>query len=211
MAVIYYARVSSKDQNLNRQIAAFKELGATDDQIVCDKESGKDFNRQNYQALKSALGLREGDTLIVKELDRFGRNKKEVAKELLYWKERGVRVKIIDLKTTMVDFPEGQDLILEMVNNILIEVYSTLAEQERRETRQRQREGIENMPIVNGKRVSSKTGRPIGRPKVEKPKEWDVYYAKWKNKEITAKEAMQKMGLKRTMFYRFLKNVNADG
>lgn len=139
MGKFFYARVSSKDQNLARQIEAFKKMGAADEQIICDKESGKNFNRENYKALKSALGLRAGDVLIVKELDRFGRNKQEILKELEYWKKREIRVMVIDIPTTMIDIPKGQEWIMEMINNILIEVLSSIAEQERDKIRQRQR------------------------------------------------------------------------
>lgn len=159
MATIYYGRVSSKDQNLARQIEAFKRLGAKDDEIITDKESGKNFEREGYQALKSVMGLRRGDTLVVKELDRLGRNKADITSELQYWKNKGVRVKVIDLPTTMIDIPDGQEWILEMVNNILIEVLGTIAEQERLKIRSRQAEGIAAMPVRNGKKFSAKTGK----------------------------------------------------
>ena len=92
--------------------------------IITDKESGKDFNRPGYQYLREVL-LRPGDTLIVKSLDRLGRNKQQVKQELEYYKAMGVRVKIIDLPSTMADFPKGQEWICEMVNNIMIEVLAT--------------------------------------------------------------------------------------
>ena len=137
----YYARVSSKDQNLDRQIAAFKALGASERDIITDKESGKDLDRAGYQALKNAI-LRRGDTLVVKSLDRLSRNKTDIHNELRYFKENGIRVKVIDLPTTMMDLPEGQEWVFEMVNNILIEVLGTIAEQERTTIKQRQAEGI---------------------------------------------------------------------
>lgn len=143
--------------------------------------------------------------LTQEELDRFGRNKAEILKELRDWKERGVRVKIMDLTTTMLEVPEGQEWVLEMVNNILIEVLSSLAEQERKKILRRQKEGIACMPIIDGKKISSKTGNPVGRPMIPKPKEWDHYYTEWKAGRITAKEAMDKMHLKRGTFYRFAK------
>ena len=115
----YYARVSSKEQNLDRQIAAFKALGATDREIITDKESGKDLERAGYQALKNAM-LRRGDTLVVKSLDRLSRNKCDIHNELWYFKENGIRLKVIDLPTTMMDLPEGQEWVFDMVNNILI-------------------------------------------------------------------------------------------
>ena len=151
----YYARVSSKEQNLDRQIAAFKALGAADREIITDKESGKDLERVGYQALKNAL-LRRGDTLVVKSLDRLSRNKADIPNELRYFKENGIRLKVIDLPTTMMDLPEGQEWVFDMVNNILIEVLGTIAEQERETIRKRQAEGIEA-----AKAKGKKFGRPI--------------------------------------------------
>lgn len=117
----YYARVSSKEQNLDRQIAAFKALGAQEREIITDKESGKDLERPGYQALKNAI-LRQGDTLVIKSLDRLSRNKADIKNELQYFKDNGIRLKVIDLPTTMMDLPEGQEWVFEMVNNILYEV-----------------------------------------------------------------------------------------
>jgi len=103
----YYARVSSKEQNLDRQLAAFASLGATDRDIITDKESGKSLNRNGYTALKTAM-LRSGDTLVVKSLDRLSRNKSDIKNELQYFKDHGIRLKVIDLPTTMMELPEGQ-------------------------------------------------------------------------------------------------------
>ena len=137
----YYARVSTKDQNLGRQITAFKALGAAERDIITDKESGKDLDRRGYMALKTAL-LRRGDTLVVKSLDRLSRNKNDIKNELQYFRDNGIRLKVLDLPTTLMECPTGQEWIWEMVNNILIEVLGTLAEQERETTRSRQKEGI---------------------------------------------------------------------
>lgn len=126
----YYARVSSKDQNLDRQIVAFKNLGAEDREIITDKESGKNLDRPGYQALKTTI-LRSGDTLVVKSLDRLSRNKRDITTELQYLRDSGIRLRVIDLPTTMMDIPEGQEWVFDMVNSILIEVLGTIAEQER--------------------------------------------------------------------------------
>ena len=114
--IYYYARVSTKEQNLDRQLAAFKALGASERDIITDKESGKNLDRAGYQALKTTM-LRAGDTLIVKSLDRLSRNKSDIKAELQYFKEHGIRVKIIDLPTTMADFPVGQEWVLEMIRH----------------------------------------------------------------------------------------------
>lgn len=136
-----YARVSTREQNLDRQIAALRQYVTDERDIITDKESGKDFDRTGYQYLRERL-IRPGDTLIVKSLDRLGRNKEQVMEELRHFRGDGVRVKILDLPTTMIDLPDGQDWIVEMVNNILIEVLASIAEQERLTIRQRQAEGI---------------------------------------------------------------------
>ncbi|MBR5265274.1 MAG: recombinase family protein [Clostridia bacterium] len=191
----YYARVSSKEQNLDRQIAAFKALGATDRDIITDKESGKDLDRKGYQALKNAM-LRSGDTLVIKSLDRLSRNKYDIHNELRYFKENGIRLKVIDLPTTMADLPEGQEWVFEMVNNILIEVLGTIAEQERETIKKRQSEGIAAAKLK---------GKKFGRPALSFPANWDSVYASWKSGEITAKTAMEQTNTKRTSFYKLVK------
>ncbi|WP_407385494.1 recombinase family protein [Ruminococcus sp.] len=190
----YYARVSSKDQNLDRQISAFTALGATERDIITDKESGKDLDRAGYQALKNAI-LRSGDTLVVKSLDRLSRNKTDIHNELRYFKENGIRVKVIDLPTTMMDLPEGQEWVFEMVNNILIEVLGTIAEQERATIKSRQAEGI---------KAAKEKGKKLGRPALKFPANWNEVYSSWKAGEITAKTAMERTGTKRTSFYKLV-------
>lgn len=187
--------MSSKDQNLDRQIAAFKALGASDRDIITDKESGSSLDREGYRALKYTL-LRRGDTLVIKSLDRLSRNKADIHNELRYFKEHGIRLKVIDLPTTMMDLPEGQEWVFDMVNNILMEVLGSIAEQERVTIRQRQKEGIA---------VAKAKGKHLGRPKHPTPENWDEVYTSWKAKEITAKEAMKLTGLKRTTFYEMVK------
>lgn len=193
----YYARVSSKEQSLNRQIDAFKALGADDRDIVTDTESGKTLNRPGYKALKSYM-LRPGDVLVVKSLDRLSRNKSDITTELQYFKEQRIRVKILDLPTTMIEIDEGQEWVLDMVNNILIEVLGTIAEQERITTRRRQEEGIAS---------ARARGKHMGRPKSVKPENWDSVIKEWTEGKITAIEAMRRTGLKRTTFYNMVKAV----
>ena len=192
--VYYYARVSSGEQNLDRQLEAFTELGAEDKYIISDKASGKDIERQNYQMLRNEL-LRQGDTLVIKSLDRLSRRKSDIRKELEYYKNIGVRVKVLDLPTTMIDV-DGQEWIIEMVNNIIIEVLSSIAEQERKTTRKRQREGID---------AAHKKGKYLGRPKATFPDTWQENYDIWRSGQITATEAMNRMGLKRNTFYKLVK------
>ena len=193
----YYARVSSKEQNLDRQLAAFASLGASERDIITDKESGKDLNRSGYTALKTAM-LRSGDTLVIKSLDRLSRNKADIKNELQYFKEHGIRLKVLDLPTTMIDYPAGQEWVLDMVNNILIEVLSSIAQQERLTIRQRQQEGIA---------AAKAKGKHLGRPGLVVPGNWMEVYSQWKSGAITAQVAMERTGLKRTSFYKLVKEV----
>lgn len=191
----YYARVSSKEQNLDRQIAAFKALGAQERDIITDKESGKDLDRTGYQALKNAM-LRRGDTLVIKSLDRLSRNKADIKNELQFFKDNGIRLKVIDLPTTMMELPQGQEWVFEMVNNILIEVLGTIAEQERETIRKRQAEGIE---------AAKAKGKTLGRPALQFPDNWKEVYSAWQSGAITAKTAMEQTQTKRTSFYKLAK------
>lgn len=201
----YYARVSTREQNLERQIEAFKQLGANERDIITDKESGKNLERAGYQALKQTM-LRAGDTLVIKSLDRLSRNKKDIADELRYFKENKIRLQVIDIPTTMIDL-DGNDWVLDMVNNILIEVLSSIAQQERERIKQNQKDGYNAMPqdAATGKKKSAKTGNVVGRPALLVPKNWNEVFAKWKAGEITAKTAMELTGTKRTSFYKLVK------
>lgn len=189
-----YARVSTKEQNLDRQILALREQGIEERNIIVDKESGKDLERKGYQALINTM-LRRGDTLIIKSLDRLSRNKCDIKKELERFKENGIRLKVIDLPTTMIDFPDGQEWVMEMVNNILIEVLGTIAEQERNSIKQRQAEGIA---------AAKEKGAELGRPKAQKPENWDSVIAEMEAGNITATKAMEMLNMKRTTFYKLL-------
>ena len=195
-----YARVSTREQNLDRQIAALRQYVTDERDIITDKESGKDFDRTGYQYLRERL-IRPGDTLIVKSLDRLGRNKEQVMEELRHFRADGVRVKILDLPTTMIDLPDGQDWIVEMVNNILIEVLASIAEQERLTIRHRQAEGIAE---------AKKQGRLLGRKKTELPTEWELVTGLWKSGSITAVQAMDRLGLKKSTFYRMVREQGVD-
>lgn len=187
----YYARVSTREQNLDRQLEAFRALGANEREIITDKESGKNLDRPGYQVLKTAM-LRPGDTLVVKSLDRLSRSKSDIHNELQWFKGNSIRLKVIDLPTTMMDLPSSQEWVFEMVNNILIEVLGTIAEQERLTIRQRQREGIA---------AAKAKGKHLGRPAAVLPDNWDEVVALWRSGQITAKEAMRRTGVKRTHFY----------
>ena len=187
-----YARVSSSGQNLDRQLFELRKY-VQEEFIVTDKASGKDLNRPGYQSLKGPLGLRQGDTLYIKSLDRLSRNKIQLHEELRWFKENGIRLIVLDLPTTMIEVPDGQTWILDMVNNILLEVMSSIAEEERVTIKKRQREGIE---------AAKRNGKHLGRPALEYPEQWDTLYQKWKNGEITASHMMKTLNLKKTSFYK---------
>ena len=187
----FLGRVSSKEQNLARQLKVAREkFDIPDENVYCDKITGSSFDRPQYNALKAIV--QEGDEVIVKEFDRFGRNKDEMKRELEWFKQKGVIVRILDIPTTLIDFKD-QTWVLEMVNNILIEVLGTIAEQERLTIHQRQREGID---------VAKAKGKHLGRPSTSLPDNWEEVLALWQAGKITAREAMRRTGMKRTTFYR---------
>lgn len=192
-----YVRVSSKEQNLARQLMALHKYGIEDRNIIQEKASGKDFNRPNYAVLRNAL-LREGDTLVITSLDRLSRNKADIKAELEYYKQKKIRVKILDLPTTLVDLPDGQDWVFDMVNNVLLEVLASLAEQERRTIRQRQAEGIA---------AAHAKGKKFGRPSVPIPENFPEQLERVNRHEISARKLMQELGLKRSTYYRFVNEL----
>ncbi len=195
MRKIYgYARVSTKEQNLDRQLMALREFGVEDRDIIRDKASGKSLEREGYQALRNHL-LREGDSIVIVSLDRLSRNKVHIKQELQYFITHNIRLMILDMPTTLTQVPEGQEWIIEMINNILFEVLSSIAEQERIRTLQRQAEGIA---------AAKKKGKHLGRPKAEVPENWAEVYHRWKSGEITAVEAMKQANLKKSSFYKLV-------
>lgn len=195
----YYARVSSTGQNLARQIEAFKTYGASDREIVTDKQSGKDMDRPGYQALKNTL-LRNGDTLTITSLDRLSRNKNDIKEEIRWFQEHGIRLRVLNIPTTLRDAPEGQEWVADMVTNILVEVLAAMAEEERRNIRNRQAEGIA------AKRNRS-DWKDYGRPHVQVPDNWHQIMQQWRAGEITAVEAMRLTGVRKTTFYKLAKGV----
>lgn len=189
-----YGRVSTTHQNTDRQIKALLDYGIAERDIIVDKQSGKDFNREGYLALKNTM-LRSGDTLVVKELDRLGRDKKMIKEELEYFRENGIRVKILNVPTTLIEC-DGQSWVLDMVSNILIEVMASIAEEERIKNHQRQSEGIA---------VAKEKGVQFGRPKLEVPAGYENVMAKVINGDITSVQAMTELGLKKTSYYKLKK------
>lgn len=202
--VFAYCRISTKEQNEGRQLKAIKDYCKTNNieiderDIFIDKASGKDFNREEYQLLKRTL--RKNDVVIIKELDRLGRNKEGIKKELEWFKDNGITLRILDIPTTLMDLSQYDSgmarAMMDMINNVLIEVLSTIAEEERNKIRTRQAEGIA---------VAKSQGKHLGRPKTEYPSNWEEVYKQWKNEDITATKSMELLGLKRNTFYRLVK------
>ena len=199
MAKYFSARVSSKDQNLARQLAEAKKYGIPQENVFCDKVTGRKVDRPEYDRMKSLV--QKGDEVYFKELDRIGRAKHLIKEELEWFKEQGVIVRVLDVPTTLIEFPAGQEWVLEMVNNILSEVLGTIAEQEWKKTKQRREEGIAAMPVVNGRKVSSRTGRGFGR--VEKKVDLELR----DGENIT--DACNRLGISRTTYYRKLNSCRA--
>ena len=187
-----YARVSTREQNEDRQIEALTKFGVPEQNIIIDKCSGKDTEREDYQYLKRQK-LRNGDTLVIKELDRLSRNKSDIKRELEQFKDMGIRVKILDIPTTLTDFPPEQEWILEMINAILIEVLGAIAENERKKIRARQREGIE---------VAKKKNVRFGRPSKPLPDNWQQVLTEVRCGNKKPIEAMRELGISRSHYYR---------
>lgn len=189
-----YTRVSTFSQNLDRQEDALIKYVSVDENgkpyIYSDKASGKDMEREGFQNMFRAM--RSGDTLFIKSIDRLGRNKHHIKQYLEKLRNKQIRLKVIDIPTTMHDFLSEQDWIADMVNNILIEVYTSIAEQERHTILQRQREGIE---------AAKAKGKHLGRPIIEYPSDWGHLYNLWEKDIITSKEFMIKVDMKKSTFY----------
>ncbi len=192
-----YCRVSSSDQNEARQVQAMLDLGINDRDIFIDKSSGRDFNRPMYQALKAQL--RENDVLVIKSIDRLGRNYKQICNE---WKEITSEIKahIRVLDMPVLDTTRTEGLIGQVISDIVLQLLGYVAEQERAFNKQRQAEGI---------KIAKEEGKKLGKPAIQYPNNWNEVYSIWKSGSITAREAMKRMNLKSTSFYKLAKNYKA--
>lgn len=186
-----YMRVSTKEQNEDRQRTGLIKAGVETDNIVLDKLSGKDFNRPFYQELVHTR-LSRGDLLIVKSIDRLGRNYEEILSEWRFiTKEIGANIWILDMP--LLDTRQHRDLIGTLISDIVLQLLSFVAENERTAIRERQAEGI---------KAAQKRGVRFGRPQKKLPDDFGAVYDKWMNKEITPQEAWQSIGLSPDQFYR---------
>ena len=199
MKNFFYARVSSKDQILERQIVEAKKLGIEDEYIFLETASGKDFKRPEYQLLKRML--REGDTLYIKSLDRLGRNKQMILDE---WNElvRIKNVNIIILDMPLLDTTKYKDMngLESLISDIILQLLSYMAEDERTRIKERQKEGI---------RAALDKGIKFGRPRIEPGDNFEEVYKMWKSNQITAVKAMQLLDLKNNTFYRRVKDYES--
>lgn len=188
-----YIRVSSKDQNEGRQLEAMKEKGINDRDIFMDKQSGKDFKREQYQLLKRIL--RKGDVLYIHSLDRFGRNKEEILQE---WNDitKNIQADIVVLDMPLLDTTQFKDSLGTFIADLVLQILSWMAEEERERIRKRQREGID---------LALQQGVKFGRPKLRITEEFEEVYQKWKAGEITAVKAMDELNIKKTTFYKLVK------
>ena len=205
-----YARVSTKEQNEQRQIEALITYGVEEKYIKIDKASGKNFNREKYQLLKNEI-LRKGDTLVIKELDRLGRNMDEIKKEWQDLINMGIDIVIID--SPILNTGNKTDLEKNLISNIVFELLSYMAEKERIKIRTRQREGIDCMPVdpVTGKKYSKKTGKLTGRPvKNQYPKDFEEKYKLYKDGVLKAKQMQQLYNWPKSTFYYMIKQYEEN-
>lgn len=200
MRSFFYARVSSKDQSLERQITAAKELEIQDEYIFIEKASGKDFKRPEYQLLKRMF--REGDVLYIKSLDRLGRNKQMILDE---WQEL-IKIKKIDI--VVLDMPllntmryKNMNGLENLISDIILQLLSYMAEDERRRIKERQKEGI---------KIAKDNGIKFGRKKILPCENFKYVYAEWKKGKITAVKAMELVNMKSNTFYRRVKEYESS-
>lgn len=205
MKVFNYIRVSTKGQNETRQLdqhKAFNEANNFTNAIeLIDKATGTNINRPSLQLLLKVVG--DNDLVVISSIDRLSRNYKEV---IQLWNEitsKGADIVVLDMP--LLDTRQYKDLLGDFISNLILQVLGYVAQQETEFRHERQMQGINSMPIVEGKKVSKKTNRPTGRPTIEYPNNWNEIYTSWKNKEITGVKAYEKLGLKKTTFYKLVK------
>ncbi len=186
-----YGRVSSKDQNEARQLK--EDFGIDDRDIYVDKKSGKDFDREQYKLLKNIL--REDDLLVIQSIDRLGRNYEMIVNE---WKDitKNIKADIFVLDMPLLDTRQKKDLLGTFINDLILSLLSYVAQTEREKIKIRQRQGID---------IALANGIKFGRPKIQKPDNYDEVIGLWKNKQITAREAMKLLNLKPNTFYNMVR------
>ena len=190
-----YVRVSSRDQNEERQIIAMHEFGVDDKQIYMDKQSGKDFERPQYKKLMRKM--KTGDTLVIKSIDRLGRNYDEI---LVQWRTitKQKKVAIVVLDMPLLDTRQNRDLTGTLIADIVLQLLSYVAQTERDFIKQRQKEGIA---------AAKARGVQFGRTPMERPADYDQIKTLWLQEKISAREAGRQLGITHKTFLRW---VNSD-
>lgn len=188
-----YCRVSSKDQNLDRQLAALEPWQVPEGNIFCDRQSGKDFERPAYQRL--IRRLRPGDQLIIKSIDRLGRNYEEILEQWrVLTKEKQVNIVILDMP--LLNTEGDKDLAGTLIADIVLQLLSYVAQTEREFIRQRQAEGIA---------IAKQNGVKFGRAPLERPPEYETLKEAWKQKKISARAAAQELGITHRTFLKWVR------
>lgn len=190
-----YVRVSTKDQNEARQIIAMNEFGIDSRHIYIDKQSGKNFNRPRYRSLMRKL--KKGDILVIKSIDRLGRNYDEIIEQWrIITKEKQVAIVVLDMP--LLDTRQGRDLTGTLIADIVLQLLSYVAQTEREFIKQRQAEGIA---------AAKARGVRFGARPKEKPAEFDACAVAWKNGDISARKAAQILNVSHPTFLRWTKQI----
>lgn len=190
-----YVRVSTKEQNEIRQLMAMQERNIAQKNIFVDKISGKDFERPKYKQMIKKL--KKGDLVVIKSIDRLGRNYEEIIEQWkLITKEKGADIVVIDMP--LLDTTCGKDLIGTLISDIVLQVLSFVAENERAAIKQRQYEGIV---------AAKQRGIKFGRPKKQLPPNYKDILHDWKFKKISTKQAIAKLNISQSTFYRIAKTL----
>lgn len=191
-----YVRVSTKEQNEERQWLALESFSVLQEHIYMDKVSGKDFNRPQYQKLMRKI--KKGDVLVVKSIDRLGRNYAEILEQWrILTKERQADIIVLDMP--LLDTRKNKDLTGTLIADIVLQLLSYVAQTEREFIRQRQREGIA---------AAKARGVQFGRPRVQKPATYESVKKRWQNKEISSREAARRLRVSQDTFLRW---IHAEG
>jgi len=189
-----YIRVSTKEQNEERQIIAMREFGIEKSCMVMDKQSGKDFNRPGYQRLMKKL--KPEDTLVIKSIDRLGRNYEEILEQWRYiTKEKQAHIVVLDMP--LLDTRNGRDLMGTLISDIVLQLLSYVAQTEREFIKQRQREGIE---------AARANGVHLGRRAMERPENYESVKSAWMNGEVSLRRAAEQLGVSHTTFRKWVQN-----
>ena len=193
-----YIRVSTREQNEDRQRLALAALPVPEENIYMDKQSGKDFERPQYRRL--VRRLRRDDLLYVKSIDRLGRNYSEILEQWrMLTKEKGVDIAVLDMP--LLDTRRGKDLMGTFLSDIVLQVLSFVAENERDNIRQRQAEGIA---------AARARGVKLGRPALAVPEEFDAVHRKWEDGCLNSRQAAESLGVSHTTFLKWVKQRPAD-